>query len=87
MIKTSAKKMAEKTAYEIFDDLENWIEDVETKYEKDSARAKIAKARTLWVEGKHDSSVNLLDEIEVILKNQEDKDFCGLVIEILRTKK
>lgn len=88
MIKTNdKKKRTNNSEMEIFRNLEDWLEDKETKYEKDNAIDKIARARSLWIEGKYVVSVHLLEEIDVFLKNQEDKDSFGLIVELLKNKK
>lgn len=86
MIVTSNKGWRDKSDFEIFDNLRDWVMKCDVKYVKRDALDKIDYARSLWCRAEYVSAVHLLDENEVFLK-KSDWPYYALGIEILKARK
>ena len=86
MMVTSNKGWRDKSDFEIFDNLRDWVMKCDVKYVKRDALDKIDYARSLWCRAEYVSAVHLLDENEVFLK-KSDWPYYALGIEILKARK
>ena len=86
MIVTSNKGWRDKTNYEIFDSLRDWVMKCDLKYSKSDALYKVKLAQCLWGDAKYVEAVHLLDENEVFFE-KSDWPYYALAIEILKARK
>lgn len=86
MITTSKENWRDKSDFEIFDSLRDWVMKCDVKYVKRDALDKIDSAFALWGARQYVSALRLLDENEVFLK-KSDWPYYALGIEILRVRK
>ena len=86
MIATSKENWRDKSDFEIFDTLRDWVMKCDVKYVKRDALDKIDYARSLWCRAEYVAAVHLLDENEVFLK-KSDWPYYALGIQILKARK
>lgn len=86
MIATSKENWRDKSDFEIFDTLRDWVMKCDVKYSKREALKKIDSAFALWGGAEYVAAVHLLDENEVYF-SKEDWPYYALGIEILKARK
>lgn len=86
MIATSKENWRDKSDFEIFDSLRDWVMKCDVKYVKRDALDKIDYAFALWGGGRYVEAVHLLEENKVFLE-KSDWPYYALGIQILRARK